>query len=132
MFLCCEGRRRIGKSVGDTRMANLAELNDENFDRIVQQHPLVMIDFWTADCQPCKVIAPIIEELAENYKGKIFVGTIRADQNSKIGHRFRVRGVPTLIIMRNGLETDRILLQIDDITQLIKEYVNEKLRKYLQ
>jgi len=113
-------------------MANLTELNDENFDRIIRQHSLVMVDFWTADCQPCKVIAPILEELAEKNKDEIFVGTVRADQNPKIGHRFGVRGVPTLIIMRNGLETDRILLQIDDITQLIKEYVNEKLRKYLQ
>ena len=113
-------------------MASLAELNDENFDRIVQQHSLVMIDFWTADCQPCKVVAPIIEELAENYKGKIFVGTVRADQNPQIGHRFGIRGVPTLLIMRNGLEIDRILLQIADIAQLMKDYINEKLEKRLE
>ncbi len=50
-------------------MTSLFELDDENFDRVIQEHSLVMIDFWTVDCQPCKVTAPIVEELARKYEG---------------------------------------------------------------
>jgi thioredoxin 1 len=107
------------------------DLTDASFDRIVQGWSVVMIDFWSADCQPCKVIAPIIEELAKKYEGKIFVGKIRADENPKTVERFDIRGVPTLLIIKDGREIDRIVLQMIDLIQLIKEYVNEKLKKHL-
>ena len=107
------------------------DLTDANFDRIVQGRSIVMIDFWSADCQPCKVIAPIIEELTKKYEGKIFVGKIRADENPKTVKRFDIRGVPTLLIIRDGREIDRVVLQMIDLVQLIKEYIDEKLNKHL-
>ena len=107
------------------------DLTDANFDRIVQGRSIVMIDFWSADCQPCKVIVPIIEELARKYEGKILVGKIRADENPKTVERFDIRGVPTLLIVKDGREIDRIVLQIIDLIQLIKEYIDEKLKKHL-
>jgi thioredoxin 1 len=113
-------------------MEKPVELTDANFDKMIQGRSAVMIDFWAADCQPCKVIAPIIEELAEKYAGKIFVGKIRADQNPKIVEHFDIRGVPTLLIIKDGREIDRIVLQMIDLTQLIREHIDEKLRKHLE
>ncbi len=59
----------------------------------------------------------------------IFVGAVRADQNPKIVERYGIKGVPTLLVVRNGSEIDRILLQITDIVQLMKEHVDEKLKR---
>lgn len=110
-------------------MTKPVELNDVNFDKTLQEHSLVMIDFWATDCQPCKVTAPIVEELAEKYNGKVLIGTVRVDENPRIVERFGIRAVPTLLVLKDGCEVDRIVLQIIDIVQLIREYVNEKLEK---
>jgi thioredoxin 1 len=111
-------------------MEKPTDLTDANFDEIVQGYPLMMIDFWSTDCQPCKVIAPIIEELARKYEGRLFVGKIRVDENPKTVERFDIRGVPTLLIIKDGREIDRIVLQMIDLIQLIKEYIDEKLKKH--
>jgi thioredoxin 1 len=108
-----------------------ADLTDADFDKCVHERSMAIIGFWSADCQPCRVIAPIIEELAKKYAGKIFVGKIRADQNPKIVEHFDIRGVPTLLIIKDGREIDRIVLQMIDLIQLIKEYIDEKLKKHL-
>jgi thioredoxin 1 len=107
------------------------DLTDTDFDKIIRDQALVMVDFWSADCQPCRVIAPIIEEIAKKYEGKVFVGKIRADENLKTVERFDIRGVPTLLIIKDGHEIDRIVLQMIDLVQLIKEYIDEKLKKHL-
>jgi len=113
-------------------MTNSEELNDGNFDEVVRGHSLVMIDFWTTDCQPCKLTSPIVEELAVKYRGRILVGTVRADQNPKIVERFGIKGVPTLLLMRDGCEIERIFLQVADIVQLMKDYLDQKLKKWLK
>jgi len=107
------------------------DLTDANFEQVIQGRSVVIIDFWSADCQPCKVVAPIIEELAKRYEGRILVGKVRVDRNPEIVERFGVRGVPTLLIMKDGREVDRIVLQMIDLVQLIKEYIDEKLKKHL-
>ena len=112
-------------------MVKPVNLNDTNFDSVVRKHSLVMIDFWTADCQPCKVVAPIVDDLAKKYEGELFVGAVRADENPNTARRFGIRGVPTLLVMKEGEEIDRINLQITDITQLMKDYIDEKLKRHL-
>lgn len=106
------------------------QLNEGNFDGILQRHSMAIIDFWTLDCQPCKVTAPIVEELAEKYEGRVVVGTVRTDENPEIMRRFDVRAVPTLLVLKDGCEVDRIVLQIADIVQLMRDYVSEKLEKH--
>lgn len=110
----------------------VTDLTDADFDKIIQDQSLVMVDFWSADCQPCQFISPIVEELAKKYEGKVFVGKIRADENPKTVERFDIRGVPTLLIIKDGREIDRIVLQIIDLTQLIREHIDDKLKKHLK
>lgn len=84
-------------------------VTDGDFDDIVQKHPLVMIDFWADWCGPCRALAPIIEELAKEYAGKVFVGKLNVDDNVQTAERFQVFSIPTVVIMKEGREVDRIV-----------------------
>ena len=68
-----------------------------------------MVDFWATWCGPCKAIAPIIEEIAEDYKGKVKVGKVDVDQNQNSAMKFGVRSIPTLLILKNGEVVNQIV-----------------------
>lgn len=112
-------------------MGKPIDLTDADFDKIIQGWSVAMIDFWTADCQPCRVIAPMLEEFAEKYAGEVFVGKIRADENPKAVSYFNVNSVPTILIMRDGREIDRIILQMIDRSRP-QEYIEERLNHHLK
>jgi thioredoxin 1 len=100
-------------------------VGDANFDDVVQQYPLMVIDCWAAWCGPCRVIAPIIDELAKDYAGKVVFGKLNVDENPKTAVRFDIMSIPTLLIMKNGKEVDRIIGAIP------KQSVEARLRKYM-
>ena len=79
------------------------EFTDQNFETDVQESDLpVLIDFWAVWCGPCKAIAPVLEEIAKEYKGKIKVGKVDVDKNQDTASRYGVRSIPTLLLMKNG------------------------------
>ncbi len=84
-------------------------VTDADFDRVVQQYPLIMIDCWAAWCGPCRMVSPIIDELARDYAGKVVFGKLNVDENPKTAMRFGIMSIPTLLIMKNGKEVDRII-----------------------
>ncbi len=80
---------------------NILELTDENFDEFLIQDCLpTMVDFWAEWCAPCKTLAPVVEDLAEEYAGKLRGGKLNVDDNPKIASRFSIRGIPTLLIFK--------------------------------
>ena len=82
-------------------MADLV-LTDKNFEeQVIKSETPVMVDFWAAWCQPCKVVSPIVDELAEDYKGKVKVGKLNVDENSIAGN-YNVMSIPTLMIFKDG------------------------------
>lgn len=83
-------------------MAKPIEVTDANFDDILGGHPLVLVDFWAEWCAPCRMIAPILEELAREYEGKLLVAKLDVDENPKTAMRFRVMSIPTVILFKNG------------------------------
>lgn len=85
------------------------QVTDSNFSETVKNHSLALIDCWAAWCGPCAVVAPIIEELAKEYAGKVLVGKLNVDENPSTAIRFQIFGIPTLLIMKNGKEVDRIV-----------------------
>ena len=85
-------------------------LTDENFDTEVINSGLpVVMDLWAAWCGPCKMIAPIIEELAQEYDGKFKVGKLDVDENQQTAIRYGVRSIPTVLIFKDGEVKDTII-----------------------
>ena len=82
---------------------NVQEFTDENFESdVVQSDIPVLIDFWATWCGPCKMIAPIIEEIASDYDGKVKVGKVNVDENGGTAMQYGIRGIPTLLVMKDG------------------------------
>jgi len=84
-------------------------VTDSNFNEIVNQHSLALIDCWAPWCGPCLALAPTIEELTEIYDGEVFVGKLNVDENPKTAESFQIFSIPTMLIIKNGKEVDRII-----------------------
>ena len=85
-------------------------VTDEAFENTVIDSDLpVIVDFWAVLCMPCKAIAPILENLAEEYQGKVKVTKLDVDNNPETGSKYGIRSIPTLILFKNGEEIDKIV-----------------------
>jgi thioredoxin 1 len=86
------------------------EITDQNFEaEVIKSDKPVLIDFWAVWCGPCKLIAPIVEELATEYDGKVKVGKLDVDSNQQTSIKFGVRSIPTLLLFKNGHLKDTII-----------------------
>ena len=82
---------------------NIKHISDANFDTEVLKSELpVLVDFWAEWCGPCKMIAPILEEVAKEYEGKLIIAKVDVDANQAVPAKFGIRGIPTLILFKNG------------------------------
>ena len=91
-------------------MGNISEISDQTFDQEVLKSPVpVLIDFWAPWCGPCKAIAPVVEELAGVYDGRLKVVKMNVDDNPQTPSRYGVRGIPNLILFKSGAVADQIV-----------------------
>ena len=85
-------------------------VTDANFSQVVENAPVpVLLDLWAAWCGPCRMIAPTIEMLARELAGRVLVGKLDVDANQRTAAKFGVQGIPTLLILKNGREVDRLV-----------------------
>lgn len=82
------------------------ELNDSNFDSEIKKG-IVMVDFWAPWCAPCRMVAPVLEELSNEYKGQITITKLNVDENSQAASKYSVTSIPTLIVFKNGEVVER-------------------------
>ena len=85
------------------------EVTDATFNETVQSHALVVIDCWAAWCGPCRMIAPIIEELARKYAGRVVFGKLDVDKNRAVSMQYHIVSIPTLMVFRHGKLVDSIM-----------------------
>jgi thioredoxin 1 len=107
---------------------NIVQVTDATFASEVEQfNGLSLVDFWAAWCGPCKAIAPVVDELAEQYAGKIKVAKLDTDLNQQTAVRFNVRSIPTILFFKNGKPVDSVV----GFDQKIKAILEAKIRQHL-
>ena len=84
-------------------------LTDANFDAQTKANPNLLVDFWAEWCGPCRMIAPILDELAGEYKDRLTVGKVNVDENRQVAARFGIRSIPTILLLRDGTRVDQIM-----------------------
>ena len=89
--------------------ANVIEITDETFTQVTGQEGLSMVDFWAAWCGPCRLVAPIVEQLADDYAGQVTVGKLDVDSNQRSAAQFNVRSIPTILFFKGGQVVDQVI-----------------------
>ena len=105
---------------------NVKETSDSTFENdVLKSDQPVLIDFWAAWCAPCRMLAPTVEAVAEKYAGKARVVKLNVDDNPSISQRYGIKGIPTLILFKNGHEEERVVGATSEaaISRMIEKHI---------
>jgi|UniRef100_A0A7C3UXZ1 thioredoxin 1 len=101
------------------------EINKNNFSEVINS-PLALVDFWAEWCQPCRMMTPIVEELAKEYEGKVKIGKVNVDNEPELAEKYGIMSIPAFLFFTQGKVADKV------IGACPKEYLKEKIEKFLK
>jgi thioredoxin len=106
----------------------VTEVNDANFEKeVLNSSQPVLVDFWAAWCAPCRMLAPTVESVAQEYQGKAKIVKLNVDENVGTSSSYGIKGIPTLVLFRDGKEADRVV----GVPSNAKDYISQMLEKHL-
>lgn len=106
--------------------ANLVQVTDDDFATEIEQYDgLALVDFWATWCGPCQIIAPVVEQLATEYEGRLKVAKLDVDQNQRTTMRFNVRSIPSVLLFKGGKHVETVVGAVP------KAYLVEKIEQHL-
>jgi thioredoxin 1 len=117
--------RRRNEAAGRTMPDSPIKVTDNDLESLIQEYPLLVVDCWATWCGPCQMLAPVIDELARDYAGRIVFGKLDVDENPLTAMDFGIMSVPTLLIIKNGKLIDRIIGVVP------RDYIESKLLKHM-
>jgi thioredoxin 1 len=100
------------------------EVSDATFKEVIQ-NSLVVVDCWAPWCGPCRMVAPVIEEMARDYAGRILFGKLNVDENQEVAMQYQIMSIPTLLVFKNGKLVDRI------VGAMPRQMLEPRITKYL-
>jgi thioredoxin 1 len=106
LFLIARSRMKNIPVVADND--NILTLTDKNFQNQTK-NKLVLVDFWASWCAPCRMMAPVLNEVADELTGNSFVGKVNIEEYQSLAQKFQVRNIPTLVLIKNGVEVNRFV-----------------------
>jgi len=119
-------KRLMDESKG-MKVEAVTTLNSSSFDKAIKSANMpLLVDFWAGWCMPCRVMAPVIEELARDYAGKVIFAKVNVDENPEVSQRYNIMSIPHFIIFKNGKPIERIIGAVG------REPLEEALRKHLK
>jgi thioredoxin 1 len=90
--------------------SSVITITKENFDtEVIRSEIPVLVDFWAAWCGPCRMVAPVVDEIAKDYEGKVKVGKINVDEQNELAEKFRIVSIPTLMVFKNGQIAESVM-----------------------
>jgi thioredoxin 1 len=88
----------------------IVQITDQDFDeQVIKGNGLILVDFWAEWCGPCRMIAPILDELAGEYEGQVTIAKLNVDENREAAARFGIRSIPTILFFKNGAQVEQII-----------------------